>query len=97
MKVLVTGGAGFIGSSVVKLLHERGYEVVVFDDLSTGYKKNLDEFPDIELIIADIRDKRKLDLAIEGCRIVFHLAASTGNVKSLQNPIEDSEVNGLLQ
>ncbi len=95
MKVLVTGGAGFIGSNILKLLHQRDYEIVVFDNLSTGYEKNLDEFPDIELVIGDIRDRHKLDLAIKGCKIVFHLAASTGNVKSLQNPIEDSEVNVL--
>lgn len=95
MKVLVTGGAGFIGSNVLKLLHQRDYEIVVFDNLSTGYEKNLDEFPDIELVIGDIRDRHKLDLAMKGCKIVFHLAASTGNVKSLQNPIEDSEVNVL--
>jgi UDP-glucose 4-epimerase len=95
MKVLVTGGAGFIGSNVVKLLTQRGYEIVVFDNLSTGYKENLDEFPDAELVVADIRDRDRLNLAMKGCEIAFHLAASVGNVKSLQNPVEDSEVNVL--
>ena len=95
MKVLVTGGAGFIGSNIVKLLDQRDYEIVVFDNLSTGYKTNLDEFSNIELIVGDIRDRHTLNLAMKGCRIVFHLAASVGNVKSLQNPIEDSEVNVL--
>jgi UDP-glucose 4-epimerase len=93
MRVLVTGGAGFIGSNVVKLLYQKGYEVAVFDDLSTGYRKNLDEFPDVELFVGDIRSRERLDHAIKGCEIVFHLAASVGNVKSLRNPVADSEVN----
>ena len=95
MRIIVTGGAGFIGSNIVKLLDQRDYEIVVFDNLSTGYKTNLDEFSNIELIVGDIRDRHTLNLAMKGCRIVFHLAASIGNVKSLQNPIEDSEVNVL--
>jgi len=93
MKVFVTGGAGFIGSNIVKLLHEKGYEIVVYDNLSIGYEKNLEELPDINLIVGDIRDRSQIDVSIKGCEIVFHLAASIGNVKSLQNPIEDSDIN----
>ncbi|MCX6111682.1 MAG: NAD-dependent epimerase/dehydratase family protein [Proteobacteria bacterium] len=93
MKVLVTGGAGFIGSNIVKLLHQRSYEVIVFDNLSSGYKENLDECSNIKLVVGDIRDNEKLNFATKDCRIVFHLAANVGNVRSLQNPIEDSEIN----
>ena len=95
MKVLVTGGAGFIGSEIVKQLHRRGHEPVVYDNLSTGCKKNLDAVSDVRLIVGDIRDRGGLDLAMAGCEIVFHLAANVGNLRSLQNPVEDSEVNVL--
>jgi nucleoside-diphosphate-sugar epimerase len=92
-KVLVTGGAGFIGSNIVKLLYQKEYEIVVYDNLSTGYKKNLDDFPEVKLVVADIRDRKKLDTEMNGCEMVFHLAGSIGNVKSLLNPIEDSDIN----
>lgn len=95
MKVLVTGGAGFVGSQIVKQLHRRGHEPVVYDNLSTGYRKNLDGVSDVRLVVGDIRDTDRLHLAMAGCEIVFHLAASVGNLRSLQNPIEDSEVNVL--
>ena len=93
MKVLVTGGAGFIGSNIVNLLYKKGYDIVVFDNLSTGYKKNLYEFPKIKLIVGDIRNKDDLKLASKDCKIIFHLAASVGNIKSLSNPVLDSEIN----
>lgn len=95
MRVLVTGGAGFIGSNVVKLLHQKGYKIVVYDNLSTGFKKNLNGISDIEMIEGDVRNNHELNLAMKGCKVVFHLAASIGNVKSLKNPIEDSDVNVL--
>lgn len=95
MKALITGGAGFIGSNIVKLLIERDYEIVIFDNLSTGYNSNLNEFSNVKLIIGDIRDKDALVSAVKGCNVIFHLAASIGNVKSLKNPVEDSEVNVL--
>lgn len=92
MKVLVTGGAGFIGSNLVELLVAHNHEVIVLDNLSTGYKCNLDRF-DVRLIEGDIRDKELVEKAAVGVEAIFHLAASIGNVKSLTNPQEDSEVN----
>lgn len=95
MKVLVTGGAGFIGSNVVKQLLQRDYEVVVLDNFSTGYEDNLKPFPQVRIYRADIRDRDVVDKATEGVSIIFHLAASVGNVRSLENPLFDSDVNVL--
>lgn len=98
-KALVTGGAGFIGSNVVKMLLAEGYSVVVLDNLSSGYRCNLDIFPEIEFIRGDIRDRKAVASAVTGVDVVFHLAASVGNVRSIERPIEDSETNviGTLQ
>ena len=93
MKVLVTGGAGFIGSNIVKLLLEKGHVIVVVDNLSSGYRCNLDPFPEAQFIEGDIRDGELVKRAISGVEVVFHLAASVGNKRSIDNPIEDSEVN----
>jgi len=93
MRALVTGGAGFIGSNIVKLLYEEGHSVVVLDSLSSGYRKNLDPFPDVEFIQGDIRDHIAVARAIQGAEVVFHLAASVGNMRSIENPIQDSEIN----
>lgn len=93
MKALVTGGAGFIGSNIVSLLVEHGHEVVVLDDLSSGYRCNLDPFPNVQFIEGDIRDAELVNRLMSGVEVVFHLAASVGNRRSIENPIEDSEVN----
>jgi UDP-glucose 4-epimerase len=92
MKVLVTGGAGFIGSTVVRLLLSKGHDVRILDNLSTGYLINVPK-TDVEFIKGDVRDKDLVERAVKGIAVVFHLAASIGNVKSLNNPQEDSEVN----
>jgi len=92
MKALVTGGAGFIGSNVVRLLLRNGFAVRVLDNLSTGYTRNLDGLT-VELVQGDVRDKGAVESAVKGTEVVFHLAASIGNVKSLSNPQEDAEVN----
>ncbi len=92
MKALVTGGAGFIGSSVVRLLTTKGWHVRVLDNLSTGYEENFAGL-DVELIKGDVRDATVVAQAVEGRTHLFHLAASIGNVKSLADPAEDSDVN----
>lgn len=89
----MTGGAGFIGSNIVRLLHERGHEVVVLDNLSSGYLSNLQPFTTVRLVEGDIRDTKAVADAIAGCEIVFHLAASVGNTRSIEHPISDSEIN----
>jgi UDP-glucose 4-epimerase len=92
-KALVTGGAGFIGSNVVRLLIEAGYDVVVLDSLVSGYRKNLKTFPAVTFIQADVRDQSALKRALDGTELIFHLAASVGNVRSIEQPVEDSDVN----
>ena len=92
-KALVTGGAGFIGSNVVKLLVDEGYDVLVLDNLSSGYRRNLDQFNTVRFTEADVRDEAAVTRAVEGAEVVFHLAASVGNVRSIEQPIDDSEVN----
>ena len=92
MKALVTGGAGFIGSNIVEILESEEWQVTVLDNLSTGYTKNL-EASSVELMEGDVRDAAMVEKAVDGVDVVFHLAASIGNVKSLNDPQEDSEVN----
>ena len=97
MKALVTGGAGFIGSNIASSLIERGYDVRVIDDLSSGYQENLRNYLEqgrIEFIRGDVRDMASLDAAMSGgVDVVFHLAASVGRQRSLDNPRTDSEIN----
>lgn len=93
MKALVTGGAGFIGSNLVRRLVERGDEITVLDNLMSGYLCNLDPFPDVRFIEGDIRDERAVSKAMEGSEVVFHLAASVGNKRSIDYPITDAEIN----
>lgn len=96
MKALVTGGAGFIGSNIVKLLLEHDYEVSVIDNLSSGYIANLVEYIEngsISFLGGDVLSKTNLDKAMEGVDVVFHLAASVGRQRSLDNPQLDSETN----
>ena len=94
-RALVTGGAGFIGSNLVKALVEKGVALTVLDNLSSGYRRNLEPFPDIRFIQADVRDARAVEEAIDGATFVFHLAASVGNKRSIDCPIADAEINVL--
>ena len=92
-RVLVTGGAGFIGSNLVARLRSQGVTVTVLDNLSSGYLSNLDPFPEVRLVRGDVRDVAALDDAMTGAEVVFHLAASVGNTRSIDNPVEDAEIN----
>jgi len=91
-RALVTGGAGFIGSNLVTLLLSEGYEVKILDNLTTGYRKNVPT-RHAEFIEGDVRDPVLVEKCMKGVDVVFHLAASIGNVKSLNDPREDSQVN----
>jgi nucleoside-diphosphate-sugar epimerase len=94
-QVLVTGGAGFIGSTIARLVGQRTpARVVVLDDLSSGHRSNLDGLP-VTFVEGDVCDAEAVRRAIEGCDTVFHLAASVGNSRSIENPVRDSEVNVL--
>jgi UDP-glucose 4-epimerase len=87
----VTGGAGFIGSNLTRALVSDGVEVVVLDDLSTGFRSNLTD--GVEFIEGDVRDEVDLARAMEGSDVVFHLAASVGNARSIADPVRDAEIN----
>lgn len=94
-KVLVTGGAGFIGSNLVKKLIRTENIVTILDNFSSGYRENINELSPIILIDGDVRDKDKVELAMIGMDVVFHLAASVGNKRSIDFPIDDAEINVL--
>jgi UDP-glucose 4-epimerase len=91
-RAVVTGGAGFIGSNLARLLVQRSYDVTVIDDLSSGYPANIEPL-DVEWIHADVRDDESVARAVAGSEVVFHLAASVGNVRSIEHPLVDSSVN----
>lgn len=92
MKVLVTGGAGFIGSWIVEALIEKNFEVVVIDNLSTGDKGNLNK--NAKFYEIDIQDK-KIENIFENEKphYVFHLAAQIDVKKSIRDPMEDARIN----
>jgi UDP-glucose 4-epimerase len=97
MRALVTGGAGFIGSNLVDALLERGDEVTVIDDLSTGKRENLDDgiANGARLVELDIRDARSVADAVAGAspEVVFHLAAQIDVRKSVADPGNDARIN----
>jgi UDP-glucose 4-epimerase len=97
--MLVTGGAGFIGSHMVRRLLTEGHEVRVLDNLSTGRRSNLDEVVgDIELIEGDVRNAAIVQSAVRGCDAVIHLAALGSVPRSLADPVSthDANANGTL-
>jgi UDP-glucose 4-epimerase len=93
MKTLVTGGAGFIGSNLVTQLLADGHQVTALDNLSSGYRTNLDPFPEVHFIEGDIRDESAVAEAVKGTEVVFHLAASVGNKRSIDHPLLDADIN----
>ena len=94
MKVLITGGAGFIGSHLAEVLYAKDHEVTILDNLSTGNMRNLSKFKGT-VINADIRDEAQVNRATGDCDLVFHLAASLGVENIMKNPIESISVNVL--
>jgi len=92
--VLVTGGAGFIGSELVRQLAAQGAKVVVVDNLVNGRRENLDGLPDgqVQLVVTDIRDSRRMVDLMQGVDIVLHLAC-LGVRHSIHSPQENHEVN----
>ncbi len=94
MKVVVTGGAGFIGSHLVRALVERGDQVVVVDNLSTGREANLAGLLDrCRLVRGDVRKEDLLDQVFRGANVVFHQAAMVSVQKSVEDPLECDDVN----
>jgi UDP-glucose 4-epimerase len=97
--VLVTGGAGFIGSHLTRRLLDDGAFVRVVDNLSTGYRRNLEDILDrIEFIQGDIGDRDTCATAAEGVDTLYHVAALPSVPRSMADPIatHDANVNGTL-
>lgn len=95
--VLVTGGAGFIGSNLADELIRQGAKVKIIDNLITGFRENLEEINgDFEFIEGDLNDESSMKRALEGVEIVFHQAAVPSVPRSVDNPAEthDACVNG---
>lgn len=94
--ILVTGGAGFIGSNLIEALLQNNNTVTCLDNFSTGYRKNIDRFfdnPHFSLIEGDIRDLDTCRQAVEGKDLVYHEAALGSVPRSIENPVLSTHVN----
>lgn len=98
-KVLVTGGAGFIGSNLAEELIKQGAKVSIIDNLSTGFRENLEEISgDFEFVEGDLNDTAAVQTALQNVEIVFHQAALPSVPRSVENPVATHEacVNATL-
>ena len=94
MKILVTGGAGFIGSHLTERLLLDGHSVVVLDDLSTGRRERLDlDHARLSLQVGDIADQAGVRTAMQGCQALVHLAAVASVEASVRDPIGTNRTN----
>ncbi len=91
MRVLVTGGAGFIGSNLANALVERKKDVAVLDDLSLGTPQNLGD--SVELFHGSVTDREVVEEAVDGCDRVFHLAAKSSVTMIQDDPVMGEEIN----
>jgi len=92
MRVLVTGGAGFIGSNLVRALLERGDDVRVLDKFSTGSRANLEGL-EVEIVEGELRSYERVHNAVRGTDVVYHLGALGSVPRSVQDPLTSSAVN----
>ena len=93
---LVTGGAGFIGSHIVDALVQRGDNVRVLDNLSTGCRHNLEQVAEkVEFVEGDIRDDIAVKQAMDGIDFIFHLAAMVSVPESMEKPVEAELINAI--
>jgi UDP-glucose 4-epimerase len=92
VKALVTGGAGFIGSNLAEALVERGDDVRVLDNFSTGNRANLEGL-DVEAVEGELRSYERVHAAMRGIDIVYHLGALGSVPRSVQDPLTSSAVN----
>ncbi|PWI48857.1 UDP-glucose 4-epimerase [Candidatus Heimdallarchaeota archaeon B3_Heim] len=94
MKVLVTGGAGFVGSHLIEELLVQGHEVVCLDNFTSGKRINLEPFKEkITLIEGDILNLKDVQAALEDVESVYHLAAQISVTQSVRNPLHDASIN----
>ena len=92
--VLVTGGAGFIGSNLVRALLARGDRVRILDNFSTGRRENLAEIAgDVEVVEGDLRSYERVHTAVRGVEVVFHQGALGSVPRSVQDPLTSTAVN----
>ena len=95
-KILITGGAGFIGSNLSGYFLQKGYRVRCLDNFSTGHRHNVEPFlanPDYELMEADIRDSDSCRRAVEGVDYILHQAALGSVPRSINDPATTNDVN----
>lgn len=96
IRLLITGGAGFIGSNLTEYFLKKGYQVVVLDNFETGHRNNIEmheKNPDFELIVGDIRNVADCQKAVKGVDFVFHQAALGSVPRSIKDPQTTNEVN----
>lgn len=94
--VLITGGAGFIGSHIVEALVARGCDVTVIDNLASGHIENLEGLSDqVNFIEGDIRDEALLSRATKGCDVIFHQAAVVSVTQTVAEPVSSTDVNDM--
>ncbi len=95
-KILITGGAGFIGSNLTEYFLGKGHKITVLDNFATGYKHNIEQFfdnPNFSLIEGDIRELATCKKACEGQDYVLHQAALGSVPRSIEDPITSNETN----
>lgn len=95
-KILITGGAGFIGSNLVEHFLGKGHQIVVLDNFATGHRHNIEQHtnnPDFTLIEGDIRNSADCQKAVEGVEYVLHQAALGSVPRSIKDPQTTNEVN----
>ncbi len=96
MHVLITGGAGFIGSHTAARFYKEGFQVTVLDNLSTGHESNLTELVDdsrFRFVKGDIRDAALMHEVVKGCNLIVHLAAMASVPETIAHPIESHAIN----
>lgn len=94
MKLLITGGAGFIAGNLIPLLNREGdWEITVLDNETVGCESDLEGMDVARFIHGDIRDRAAVDEAMAGQDAVVHLAAQTGVIPSIESPVEDCDIN----
>jgi UDP-glucose 4-epimerase len=95
MKLLVTGGAGFIGSNIAEYFAEAGHTVRILDNMATGFLRNVPQYQNIEFIQGDICDSSTVEKAVSGMDYVFHEAALVSVPLSCEKPAEAFRINTL--
>ncbi len=96
MRILITGGAGFIGSHLAERCLRDGHQVTVIDDLSTGSLENIvsvEDHPDFEFVCDTVRNENTMYLLVEKCDMIFHLAAAVGVQLIVDRPVHTIETN----